>query len=163
MVTFYDSTVPNLQSALASLRHILQKAEAYGKSEELVKARIADDMNPLTFQVFEVCSMSEQIQAMLQGQASLNLKDDMTSFGEFYTRIDRVTELVDKIDKNTFNLYAEKPIELEGKHFKGADIVRDEYMPHLWFHLVTAYDILRKEGIPVGKKDFTAAWTKRFA
>jgi hypothetical protein len=161
-VTFYDYTVPTIQSALRTLKHILRKAEEHGDSQQLVKARIIEDMRPLTFQVFDVCLMSDQIRAQLQGQEELSLEDDMRSFDDFYKRIDRVSELVDKIDRDTFNAYAEKTVSVGGGlQMRGADMVRDMCMPHLWFHLTTAYDILRKEGIPVGKKDYVGAWVQR--
>ncbi|EFY91986.1 hypothetical protein J3459_007935 [Metarhizium acridum] len=161
--TLYDGSITTAQDILISLKAILKKAETAPNAASLPDARIHEDMLPLSFQVHVVSDIAQKTAARTTGAEPQKLENDLKTFDDFYKRIDQVQELLTKIDKEVVNKRVGElvPIGLgPGKNVElpGHAYVTGYAIPNMFFHLVTAYDILRKEGVPLGKMDYLNAF-----
>ncbi|KAH7327732.1 hypothetical protein B0I35DRAFT_447900 [Stachybotrys elegans] len=167
-ITLYEQSIPFLKEVLASLTSVLQKGASSAKATALVESRIVDDMKPLPFQVYCVTDLTSKAAARLQGKEPTAYADDMKTFDDFFGRIKEVEAQLDAADKDLINSRAEtnivmgigggKTLELPAKGYVAAYII-----PNTMFHLMTAYNILRKEGIELGKLDFLGAFMGKFS
>ncbi|PYH97054.1 hypothetical protein BO71DRAFT_396497 [Aspergillus ellipticus CBS 707.79] len=158
--TFYDGTIPVLQGVLRTLSHILHQAEQQPNSNTLLEARLSPDMYPLPDQIRIATQFSENLVARLTGREPVAFeKDDLTSFAKFYERIETVAKVLGEADKETVNRHGEM---LEATkmgpeaevQMSGAAYAHTIVLPNVYFHVMTAYGILRKEGVPLGKRDY---------
>ncbi|KAI1097885.1 hypothetical protein F4804DRAFT_326242 [Jackrogersella minutella] len=162
MTSFYDLTIPVLTKVLQSEVTILKNAEDYAKDNsksvgDLLAARLAPDMYPLSLQVNIIVILTQQALKLLLGQ-DFNLE-----FKE-YTQEECHTILADNISKlaniNPESINGKESETLEwtiGKEKTSATDLSDvqRYLiPSVYFHLMTSYSILRKEGVPLGKKTY---------
>ncbi|KAL3461044.1 hypothetical protein BJX64DRAFT_261960 [Aspergillus heterothallicus] len=159
--TFYDSTIPTCQSILRTLAHILQKAQSTHPSpESLLSARLHESMYPLADQLRIAAQWTENLAARFTG------RDQPTQFGgnpatlaEALERINTVLDSLAGADRETVDARAETlaptpmgPGVVVEK--SGAEYAHAIALPNVYFHLATAYGILRKEGIELGKRDY---------
>lgn len=158
--TLYDSTIVPLKGILATLSHILHQAEnTHPNPTVLLEARLHDDMYPLPDQIRLATQYSETIAARLTDREPVMFENNLTSFAKFHERIDMVLKTLDEADKEIVNSRGDvlsptflgpgKTVEMSAGVF-----VHSVALPNVYFHLVTAYGILRKEGVEVGKKDY---------
>jgi len=162
-ISMYQASVPVFQKMLGNLKNILQKAEAHAAAKKiepsaLLEARLYPDMFALTRQVQIASDVAKGACARLTGQEPPKFEDNETSFAELTARIDKTLSYL-----GTF-----KPADLDGQeerditfspggrtvHFKGLPFLMHWVMPNLYFHVTTAYNILRHNGVEVGKMDF---------
>ncbi|POR38689.1 Uncharacterized protein TPAR_01110 [Tolypocladium paradoxum] len=164
--SLYDASIPLARDSLKSLSAILKKGEAAPNAASLPEASIYADMKPLSFQVHVVTDIAQKILARLTGKEPVLLENNLKTFADFHARIAQVEELLAEADKDTINDYAGKdvPVGLAGRtvHMPGAAYVNGYGLPNLFFHLTTAYDILRKEGVPLGKIDYLTAFIAQY-
>ncbi len=145
------------QSRLATLAHLLQAAQAHFGDESFLQARIAPDMFPLGTQVAFTCNQPRNFARWCDGQPADNLNPEVTSLAQAYEYIAHTQALLvgvqaddDQLTKLTrIDLGSSLYLELAGHAY-----VHEFLMPNLYFHLVTAYDILRMSGVPIGKRDY---------
>lgn len=151
---------------LSALSAILDKAEAHCaakniKPEVILAARLFPDMFPFTRQVQLACDFAARGTARLAGQEPKGFPDTETSFAELKTRIAAARGYMGGFQAEDFAQSETRDI-----HFKagGRDMVLkgDEFLsfyslPQFFFHLTTAYDILRHNGIDLGKRDYMGA------
>lgn len=157
--TLYDGTIVVVESILRTLKHILNQAEKQPEHNNLLSARLHEDMYPLTDQIRLITQFSENLVARLTGREPVTFEGTPTTFSDFYERIDTVQRVLKEADKDAVNnngnmlsltqLGPEKTVEMSGAMY--ANIV---VLPNIYFHLTTAYGILRKEGVPLGKWDY---------
>ncbi|KJK84357.1 hypothetical protein H634G_00721 [Metarhizium anisopliae BRIP 53293] len=157
--TLYDGSIATAQDNLTSLKAILKKAEAAPNAASLPDARIHEDMLPLSFQVHVVSDIAQKMVARSTGAEPQKLENDLKTFDDFYKRIDQVQELLTKTDKEVVNKRVGDLVPIGLGPGKNAELPSHAYVtgyaiPNLFFHLVTAYNILRKEGVPLGKMDY---------
>lgn len=145
------------QSRLATLEHLLKSAQAhFCDDESFLQTRIAADMFPFGTQIAFTCNQPRNFALWCDGKPADNLDPDVTSLAQAYEHIANTNELLlsisvedTKLDEMTRiydkNLY----IELTGSAY-----VNEFLIPNFYFHLVTAYDILRMAGVPLGKRDY---------
>jgi hypothetical protein len=160
---FYDASIPPFYAALESLTSILTKASTTKEEslEKLLEARLAPDMFPLAFQVFFTCDVTAKVVARVLGNepAQLGAHTDLKTFDDCKQLIQKARDLLDSIDKEQYNSRMDTVIEFglgPGKSGKMASkgYVASYALPNMMFHLVTAYGILRKEGVELGKMDY---------
>ncbi|KAJ5232425.1 hypothetical protein N7468_005381 [Penicillium chermesinum] len=157
--SFYDGTIPVLKSILTSLKNVLNKAQERPDYESLVQARLYEDMKPLESQIRIATQFSENLIAKLTAREAVVFEDNLTSFAQFHERIDKVLQSLKGIDKDFVNKQAEVSGPVQLGPAKSADMTNAAYahgicLPNIYFHLTTAYGILRKEGVPLGKMDY---------
>ncbi|KXT17811.1 hypothetical protein AC579_5343 [Pseudocercospora musae] len=161
-LSLYDLTVPILVRHLETLKHLLQKGEQWakenGKSEnELLEARIIEDMNPLTFQVQTCSNTAKGILFRVGGEENTPMEDDEKSFADLYSRIDATVKILRAAKKEKFSAPDTKCKVKMGPHeveFTGLGYIQRFVIPNFFFHHATTYDILRSKGVPVGKLDY---------
>ncbi|KAJ5204295.1 uncharacterized protein N7498_005174 [Penicillium cinerascens] len=161
---FYDGSIVTAKAILSSLSHILHKAEEQRTdASTLLDARLIDDMYPLSDQVRVATQFSENLVARLTGREPVTFEPKPSTFAECYERIETVLKSLNEADKDTVNQYGDK-IELtklgplKSVEMSGAAYAHTVALPNLYFHVTTAYGILRKEGVPVGKLDYYAGF-----
>lgn len=146
------------QSRLATLEHLLKSAQShFGNDAPLLQNRLAADMFPFGTQIAFTCNQPRNFALWCDRKPASNLDPDVTSLAQAYRYIADTNELLSgihaedtKLDEMTRidvgqNLY----IELSGSAY-----VNEFLIPNFYFHLVTAYDILRMAGVPIGKRDY---------
>ena len=163
MFTMYDATIPPLKLTLSNLAHILKKGEAYAEAKQieasvLLNSRLFPDMYPLTRQVQIATDMSKGAAARLAGVEIPSYEDNETTFAELQARINKTLAFIDSVTPAQFEGAEKRNIELMvRKHkmeFSGQDYLLKWVMPNVYFHVTTAYDILRHNGVELGKPDF---------
>lgn len=157
--TLYDGTIVVAYSILSTLSHILHKAEQSANASTLLEARLCDDMYPLTDQVRLATQFSENLVARLTGREPVTFENDLTTFAKFYERIETVQRRLQEADKDAVNQNGDivGPAQPGPKgviEVGRATFVHSLTLPNIYFHLCTAYGILRKEGVPLGKLDY---------
>lgn len=164
----YDSSILLAKDALNSLSAILKKAEAHPGAAAFPQAKLHEDMLPLSFQVHCVTDTAQKIVARTTGAEPLALaRDSLDTFEAFHARIAQVLDVVDKADKEVVNRREGETVTLGLGPGKSAQIQSRDYvngygLPNLFFHLTTAYAILRKEGVPLGKQDYQSAFLGKY-
>jgi len=157
-----ESMIPMLQSLSAILDKTAQYAEAKKIDPAvLASARLAPDMFPLTRQVQIACDTLKNAAALLAGQQPKRFDDNEKTLDELKTRIAKCIEYVQSFKAEAYKGAESRRLTvplIDKLVFEadGATYVKDWAIPHFYFHVVTAYDILRHNGLEVGKRDYLA-------
>ena len=128
---------------------------------DLVNARLAPDMFTLAQQVQQACHAAKDGISRLTGKGGAGMEDAETSFDGFQTQIGRTIDFVRRTTAADFEGAEERncSIEIPGDlviEMTGLQLLRAWSLPHFYFHVVTAYDILRHNGVQIGKKDYAS-------
>jgi len=163
----YKNTVPLFSVMLENLYQILEKAEKYSTekmtadkkpSEDfLLNYRLFPDMFPFIMQVQIACDNAKGATARLAGIDIPKFEDNEKTFAELKTRVQKTKEFVDNIKEEQFTKADTRKIELPyvpGKHLLGDEYIKRYAVPNFLFHLATAYNILRHNGLEIGKGDY---------
>ena len=154
------TTLQNIfRSRLDTLSHLLKIVESHFADdvESLLQRRIAPDMFPFGTQIAFACNQPRNFALWCLGQPANNLNPDTTSLAEARSHISSTQELLASIDVADSKLLELHRIELgQGLYIElsGLSYVDDFLMPNFYFHMTTAYDIMRMAGAPIGKRDF---------
>jgi hypothetical protein len=157
--TFYDGTILVAQGILTTLSHILHLAEQHPSSGTLLSARLHGDMYPLPDQVRLATQFSENLIARLTAREPVTFEGKPTTYAACYERIETVLKGLKEVDREVVNQQADvlKLTQLGPERkaeISGATYAHVVVLPNIYFHLTTAYGILRKEGVPLGKMDY---------
>lgn len=164
-LTIHAASAPVFLSMLKGLSHVLARGEAYAAEhdiapEELLNARLAQDMYPLTKQVQIASDHAKGAMARLAGRDVPRFADDEKSFADLLARVEKTRDVVKGVPEDALAGAESRQIELKlGDRtltFDGATYLLHFAMPNFYFHVTTAYDILRARGVPLGKRDFFA-------
>jgi hypothetical protein len=162
----YQASVPTCLRFLTALSAILDKAAVHTKSAggdaaQILNARLAPDMLPLSKQVQIATDHAKGMAARLSGREVPKFEDNETSLDELKARIAKVMDFVSSVEVSEMDGSEEREItiNLRDRTLKlpGHQYLFQFAMPNFFFHVTTAYDILRKEGVPLGKADFMGA------
>ncbi len=162
MHPIYTYTVPVYIKLLGGLKNVLAKAEAHAKEkgmseEAFLNDALAPDMFPLKKQVQVACDHTKGAIARLTGKENPKMEDNEATFSQLQARIDKTLAFVKTASEAEFVGSEERKIILpfrEGKYLTGMEYLLEYAMPNFFFHLVTAYGIVRKNGVAIGKADF---------
>ncbi|HEY9763637.1 MAG TPA: DUF1993 domain-containing protein [Trichocoleus sp.] len=153
-----DLTQSLFQSRLATLEHLLKSARAhFGDDESFLQKRIAADMLPFGTQIAFTCNQPRNFALWCNGKPADNLDPNVTSLGQAYEHIANTNELLSGINAEDTKLAEMTRIDLsQGLYLElsGSDYINEFLIPNFYFHMVTAYDILRMAGVPIGKRDY---------
>ncbi|GAO20008.1 uncharacterized protein UV8b_05218 [Ustilaginoidea virens] len=156
--TFYDASIPIIREAVESLEAILKKGEQAPNAASFPEARIYEDMLPLSFQVHFSTDLALKFIARASGTEPLSTENNFKTFADFYKRIDQTKEALANADKDLINKRVDETITIGLGPKNGSLLVRNYLsgyvLPNIFFHITTAYNIMRKEGVPLGKMDF---------
>ncbi len=154
------TTLQNIfSSRLDTLSHLLKVAESHFAEdlESVLQLRIASDMFPFGTQIIFTCNQPRNFALWCLEKPESNLNPDVASLAEARSHISSTKELLANINAIDTKLSEIKRVELgQGLYAEllGLSYVDDFLMPNFYFHLTTAYDIMRMAGVPVGKRDF---------
>jgi len=153
----YDASIPPLIHMLGSLSTILSKGEAHGGIDP-GDARLAPDMLPLKAQVYIATDGAKGCGARLAGVEIPKFEDTETTFAELKARVAKTIAFLKTLDRKAFAGAETKHIVLKFPNttfeFNGADYVGRFVLPNVYFHITTAYGILRNRGVALGKPDY---------
>lgn len=161
--TIYDASIPPLVYMLENLGHVLRTGETHARengkdASEYLEARLAPDMYSLIRQVQVATDMAKGCGGRLAGAEIPKFEDTETSFAELQDRLARAVTFLKGLDRSAFDGAEDKPVTLKFPnaefHFNGRDYLNNFAMPNVYFHITTAYAILRHKGVPLGKPDF---------
>jgi hypothetical protein len=164
-ISMYEACVPGLQRALAALDGILDKAAAFAEERKidpavLTSARLAPDMLPLSRQVHLLSDTAKGACARLAGVPVPGFEDTETTFPELKARIAKTLDFIATVRPEQMEGAQGRDITLKAGprelSFKGLDYLVLFVLPNFYFHVTTAYDILRHNGVPLGKLDYLA-------
>jgi hypothetical protein len=162
-LTLYQASVPVFVRALRNLRGVLDKGARHcteRKIDEtaLTQARLFPDMRPLTFQVQVATDMARGCAARLAGTEPPKFEDKETSFADLIERVDRTVSYLEGLDRKAFESAESRtitrPIRGEPHTFTAENYLMQFTVPNVYFHCATAYDLLRHNGVSLGKADF---------
>ena len=163
MLTVYESSILPLKRTLTNLARILRKGEEYAEKKAIdpsvvLNARLYIDMYPLTRQVQIATDMSKGAAARLAGIEIPKYEDNETTFDALYARIDKTIAFLDSVDVSQLEGSEKREIKLTIRNvdltFTGQDYLLKWVMPNVYFHVTTAYNILRHLGVELGKTDY---------
>jgi uncharacterized protein len=146
-----DSIKSLFQSRLATLEHLLKSAQTHFGDESFLQKRIAEDMFPFGTQIAFTCNQPRNFALWCDGQPEDNLDPDVTSLAQAYEHIANTHKFLSTINVEDTKLAEMKRIYID---LTGSAYVNEFLIPNFYFHLVTAYDILRMTGVPLGKRDY---------
>ena len=161
----YALTIAPFTKVLTNLSAILDKAAEFADSKKidmsvLLNARLAPDQFHLTRQVQIACDTAKLGVARLTGKEAPKHADDETSLAELQSRIAEVIAYLNSFTAEDFAEAESRHISQprwEGKYLTGTDYTLQHALPNIYFHVTTAYAILRHNGVDVGKKDYLGA------
>jgi hypothetical protein len=161
MTTLYDQSVPFLIRGLESFTRVLKKAEAQADERKWDKTvilglRLAPDMLNLTSQIQLTSDFGKGSGARLSGVANPSMKDEEKTFEELYARLAKTIDFLKSLKKEDFDPARIVTIKQGGKDtdFNAVTYFNAVAVPQFYFHMTTAYDILRSNGFTLGKADF---------
>ena len=161
--TIYDASIPTMLRALTNLSTIMDKAVAQAKAEdkplsELLDARLAPDMYPFPRQIQFASDAAKGCAARLAGIAPPAMPDTETTFPELQQRIAKTVDFLKSIKPEQVAGAEEREISVKFPQgemkFTGRDFLIGFSLPNFFFHVTTAYALLRHKGINIGKMDF---------
>jgi hypothetical protein len=167
-VSMYQVSVPVFRQMLGALAGVLVKAEAHATAkkiapEALLQARLYPDMFPLLRQVQVACDFAKSVSARIAGVEVPAFEDKETSFVDLLARIDKTLAFLASLEAAQIDGSEERRIVTQAgtpkeKIFSGQSYLLNYGLPHFFFHTTTAYDILRHNGVEVGKKDYIGTY-----
>lgn len=161
--SMYTTSAPIFVRMLNNLAAILDKAAAHAAERKiepavLLQSRLYPDMFPLWRQVHLACEFSRGCIARLAGQEPPAWDDPEHTFAGLQARIGQTIEFIQRFAPEQIDGSEGRPVELkvrgETVRTEGYPYLTQRVLPNFFFHLTTAYDILRKDGVPLGKRDF---------
>lgn len=165
-LSMYQASVPVFIHGLKQLAAILHKAEAHAQARGidaavLVNARLYPDMLPLTGQVQLASDYSRGAAARLAGVERPSIADTETTFEDLQARIAKTIAYLETFKPEQIDGSEARDVTVQSRTgnlaFKGQSFLLNFAQPNFYFHVVTAYSILRHNGVELGKRDFTGA------
>lgn len=161
-MNLYDSLIPQLTRVLGQVLRWLDKAQAYAETkkfdpEVLLSARLAPDQWDLAGQLRVVALAPQRLAAMLRGTEPPAFEEGELTTAVLRGRLEKSIELLKGLKLEDFKGAEERVIPIPfmpGKGMTAPEFVSQFALPNFYFHVVTAYSILRHSGVDVGKGDF---------
>lgn len=162
-IDLYDLTAPVFVRALTNLDRILDKARAHAAEkavdeQDLLDARLFPDMGNLISQIQRASDSAKGCMVRLSGVENLLMQDDEATFDDIKARIAKTIAFIQSVPADAINGKEDAQVVLKTPGgdvpFAGRDYVLGFVIPNFFFHITTAYDLLRMKGVPVGKLDY---------
>lgn len=159
----YYQVVRQFHKTLGNLDAILSKAEAHAaarkfSADNYLSLRLAPDMLPFLVQVRICCDTAKAAAAAFSGQTAPKHEDVETTFGDLHNRIKLCRDYLDTLKESDFSAMTATtivPIPYPpGAKMQAQEALITRAIPNFYFHVTTAYDLLRKGGVDIGKSDY---------
>lgn len=161
-MNLYDATIPVFTKLLSNVDKWLDKAAALADAKKfdvdvLAAARLAPSQYPFTRQIQSACDQAKFTAAKLTGKDAPSHPDTEKTIAELRQRVRAVVEYLNSFQREDFAGAEDRKCAhswMGGKSLSGAGYLFHFALPNFHFHLTTAYDILRHNGVDVGKMDY---------
>lgn len=159
----YDLTVPAFLRGFKAMAAFLEKARAHADEngiahDDLLTARLYEDMATLTSQIQRASDSAKFAASRLAGIEPPAMPDTEASFDELQGRIAATVAFLESVPREAIDGREDADVELKTPsrsfHFKGRGYLLGFALPNFYFHMTTAYGILRHRGVPLGKMDY---------
>lgn len=168
MTTLYNASVPVFKQLLTALSDVLSKAEAHATERKIdpavfLQSRLYPDMFPLVRQVQIASDFAKSVPSRLAGIEVPAYDDTEQTFAELQTRIKNTLSILDGISaaqmdgKESLEIVL-RPNTPKEKKLNGETYLLNYGLPQFFFHVTTAYAILRHNGVEIGKRDFMGSY-----
>lgn len=166
-ISMYQASVPVFTRAMTNLIGILEKGAAYAEAKKidplvLTSSRLFPDMFPLSRQVQIATDQAKGCVSRLAGQEPAKFEDTETTFPELIARLQKTIALINTFTPAQIDGSDERSITITTRGqqvtFQGSFYLFNYAFSHFFFHVTTTYNILRHNGLDVGKVDFTGKW-----
>jgi hypothetical protein len=162
-ISMYQASVPVFIRNMNNLVGILEKAAAHAEAKKIDPAvflglRLFPDMLPFTKQIQIASDSAKGGAARLAGMEPPVYEDNEKSFAELIARVQKTIDYLNTFKPEQIDGSEEKVVTIKGRDttltYRGQDFLLHRALPNLFFHITTAYAILRGNGVELGKKDF---------
>jgi hypothetical protein len=162
-ISMYEASVPVFTHMLNNLSAMLDKAQAHAEAKKFdanvyLSLRLFPDMLPFSKQVQIACDAAKLCVTRISGVEAPKFDDTEASLGELKVRIARTIDYLKSVPAEKMNEGEEKEVVLPLRQgeikFKGRDYLLRFAMPNHYFHITTAYGLLRQAGVELGKMDY---------
>jgi hypothetical protein len=158
----YDLNITQFTKTLQNFSRCLDKAAAHADarkfpSEVLLAARLAPDQFALLRQIQIFCDTAKNGAAYLTGKEAPAFKDEEKTIAELKARIDKTIAFLQTLSAKDFEAAASRRVSQprwQGKSLSGHEFALHHMLPNFFFHVTTAYSILRHNGVDLGKRDY---------
>lgn len=163
------ATVLETKKLLQNLDGWLQKATAFAEAKKfdpnvLLQSRLAPDMLPLMFQIQAACDQAKYAAARTAGKEAPSHPDNEKTIDDARKRVAAVVEYLGTFSKADFDGVDGRKVSLprwEGKSMTATDYLLEHALPNFFFHLTTAYNLIRHAGVDIGKRDYLGTLSLR--
>jgi hypothetical protein len=166
-LSLYDVSVPVFSRGLAQLSHLLDKGLAHAQATGidpavLVNARLAPDMFTLAGQIQSASDASKLGTARLAGITAPSFPDTETRYEELQARIAKTLDFLRTVERTQIDGFEDRAITMKARGNE-LQLTAERYLlqfalPNFFFHVTTAYDVLRHSGVPIGKTDYLGSF-----
>jgi hypothetical protein len=162
-ISMYQASVPRFVNILKNLTGILDKAQAHVDAKKidvsvLTNYRLFPDMLPMTTQVLIACDAAKGVVARLAGIEIPGYEDNEKTLSDLKARIAKTIAFIESVTPAQIDGTEDKDIVTKRgdkeTHYKGMQFLLGHALPNFYFHVTTTYNILRHNGIEIGKRDF---------
>ncbi len=162
-ISMYQASVPRFVNILGNLSKILDKAQAYIDAKKIADAtltgdRLFPDMLPLTAQVQIACETAKGVISKLSGVDAPPFEDKETTLAELKARIAKTISFIQSVPAQKIDGTEDKAIVTKRgdkeTHYTGMQFLLGHAVPNFYFHVSTTYNILRHNGVEIGKRDY---------
>jgi hypothetical protein len=166
-LSLYDISVPVFSRGLGQLSHVLDKGLAHAQAAgidpvELVNARLAPDMFTLAGQVQSASDASKLGTARLAGITAPSFPDTETTYAELQARVAKTIEFLATVDRALIDGAGAREVTMKVRgnelKFTAERYLLQFALPNFFFHVTTAYGVLRHSGVPLGKLDYLGSF-----
>lgn len=163
IIDMYQASIPVFVKMLGNLSAILEKGDAHAKAKNIdpsvfINYRLAPDMYPLSKQVQIATDMAKGCAARLAGLEVFSYEDNETTFAELQARIAKTITFIQSLSPEQINGSEDLAITFKirgiDRNFFCLPYLLNFVLPNLYFHITTAYSILRHNGVELGKLDY---------
>jgi len=162
-ISMYQASVPRFVNILGNLSNILDKAQAHVDAKKLdagtlTRYRLFPDMLPMTAQVQIACDTAKGVVARLAGLEIPAYEDNEKTLAELKARIAKTIAFIQSVTPGQIDGTEDKDIVIRRgereTRYTGMQFLLGHALPNFYFHVTTAYNILRHNGIEIGKRDY---------
>ncbi|RFU25527.1 hypothetical protein B7463_g10818, partial [Scytalidium lignicola] len=163
-VSLYEITIPVFIKQLNIIKSLLEKGQAHPDKDDstLLASRLIADMQDLPYQIQRVSDTAKGFAVRVGKVENEAWEDNEKTFADLYARIDKTIKFLEKVDAKTVNEQVDKEVILQTRAGNrvfpsGTDYALTFGIPNFYFHFCMIYALLRKDGVPIGKKDYLGA------
>lgn len=162
-ISMYQASVPRFVNILGNLSNILDKAQAHVDAKKLDPAtlttyRLFPDMLPMTTQVLIACDAAKAVVARLAGVEIPVYEDTEKTLADLKARIAKTVAFIQTVTPGQIDGTEDREIVIKRgdkeTRYKGMQFLLGHALPNFYFHVATTYNILRHNGIELGKRDY---------